>query len=110
MSKIEVTETQVDLAAALLGHGSPHNREDVRRALEAALNPPPDPEIVVTEEMKRAGAETIRNQYGYTPDFAEKIYRAMRKLEPYDPLAKQGQMQSRRKNDGGGSGSGNCDR
>lgn len=32
----EVTDEMIDVAARLLGHRSPHSREDVRRALEAA--------------------------------------------------------------------------
>ncbi len=56
----------------------------VRAGLEAALNPPAEPEIVVTEEMADAGAKQWRNASG---DYAGAVavYRAMRRLEPPAP-------------------------
>ena len=102
MAKIEVTDEMVERFCNYL---HTHEGCEYRAALEAALNPPPEREIYITDEMIRAGQAARDASFAVTD-----IYRAMRRLEPYDPLAKQGQMQSRRKNDGGGSGSGNCDR
>jgi hypothetical protein len=74
MNKIEVTDEMIDVAAYRLG---------VRvKDLHAALNPPPEPEIVVTEEM--VGAAQYMD-YKRIPDmkgYYTAIYRAMRKLEP----------------------------
>jgi len=106
MTKIEVTDDDLIRAAFILGTSVTE--------LAEALNPPPEPEIVVTEDMRVAGIAAWNcNCSPLTPTgeaLLPKVYRAMRRLEPYDPLAKQGQMQFLRKNDGGGSGSGNCDR
>ena len=49
--------------------------ETMRGALDAALNPPPEPEIHITEEMIRAGQKA--RDHGFCD-----IYRAMRTLEP----------------------------
>lgn len=94
--KIEITDEMVERATraamwnnqldeALLQTTTPQIR--MRRALEAALNPPQEPEIVVTEEMLRAGLEC--NGRFATSHFKSwcstqlgNIYRAMRKLEP----------------------------
>lgn len=76
------------------GVGAPYGEGNpalMLQALEAALNPP---EIVVTEEMLRAGCTAILNMEStgiqppsklYTTkyaDIATAAYRAMRKLEP----------------------------
>lgn len=75
----------------------PDWREVVRAGLEAALAPPPPPEVEVTREMADAGGEEWRRcqkikevankgwcgEIGWsTNDFATRIYRAMRALEP----------------------------
>ncbi len=66
-------------------------KAEIRKNLEAALNPPQEPEIVVTWQMKRAGSAikvmVFRNlESGDTTTLsetdAEQIYRAMRRLEP----------------------------
>ena len=109
MKKREVTDEMVTTALKIYEAYAPcvtKKSDAMHHALEAALNLH-EPEVVVTEEMIRAGQTARDCSYGWE---VTDIYRAMRRLEPYDPLAKQGQMQSRRKNDGGGSGSGNCDR
>ena len=64
-------------------------RSTVKDMLDAALNPP-EPEIVVTEEMRLAGCRTYANTaYGgnsmpseWMMGFVSDIYRTMRKLEP----------------------------
>lgn len=64
--------------------------DQIRRALDAALNAPAEPEIVVTREMADAGGKEYkfyreseyRAQSWSVNDFATCIYRAMRKLEP----------------------------
>jgi hypothetical protein len=89
MTRIEIDEAMISRAARLLGCGSPHNREDVRRALDAALNPPPEPEITVTDEMAAVGQKWFIDMVrrGALGDgelwwLAKNVYRAMRKLEP----------------------------
>lgn len=55
----------------------------LRRALDAALNPPAPPEIVVTKEMVRAGLDKLPCPWPTRmADEMPNIYRAMRKLEP----------------------------
>ena len=55
-----------------------------RMILTAALNPPAKPEIVVTDEMLRAGLMIWcgYNSYADTGDNLRRAYRAMRALEP----------------------------
>jgi hypothetical protein len=68
---VEVTDEMVERAFIWLNHnacfgGEPfdESRRQVRKALEAALNPPPEPEIPVSEGMRKAGADTA-----YAPKF-----------------------------------------
>ena len=93
MNNIEITDEMVkrgcDWYYGTDSQALFHNRETMRKILEAALNPPPEPEIVVTHEMAIAGqalALKARNQ-GACGDadlwvLVKAIYRAMRKLEP----------------------------
>lgn len=97
MSRIEITDEMIDRAIAA-GFGryrklAPHFadqgiREGYRKALEAALNPPAEPEIPVTEEMVRAGeqahleCERVGNTRG-TRYLYQMVYRAMFKARPY---------------------------
>ena len=80
---VEITEEMVErarLAAQRMIVANDRNlAEQMRHALNAALNPPPEPEpeIVVTEEMVAAG-ELASRQWG----FVAAVYRAMRRLEP----------------------------
>jgi hypothetical protein len=83
----EIDDEMLERAVRMLGREP--CREDVRRALDAALNPPPEPEITVTEEMSLVGQkwliEAVRR--GTTGDgdlwwLARNTYRAMRRLEP----------------------------
>lgn len=66
-----------------------HEGCEWKDALNAAINPEPEPEIVVTEEMTHAGFK-----YWYTPNSdplesrIRGIYRAMRRLEPTPVTAK----------------------
>jgi hypothetical protein len=79
MTKIEVTD---EMEQRFCDYVYTHEGCTYRAALEAALNPPPEPEIVVTEEMVEA-AECL--DYKRIPDkksYYTAIYRAMRKLEP----------------------------
>jgi hypothetical protein len=53
--------------------------------LDAALNPPSEPEIVVTDEMEQAGSLVVERRFHFSTangDVACDVYRAMRKLEP----------------------------
>lgn len=57
MTKID--DEMVERAFVKLGYGSAHNRQDLRRALEAALSPKPEPEIEVSEGMRMSGRELL---------------------------------------------------
>lgn len=96
MSKINITDEMVRRALTVTVAGHMASAEAgktvndylswhaVRAALDAALNPPPEPEIPVTEEMMRAGADAIGDAMMIETlgSQAARIYRAMRKLEP----------------------------
>lgn len=89
MSKIEVTDAAVDRLAAwideLLEQTNPGpqrpllvNREHVRRRLDAVLNPPAEPEIQVSEGMKRAFWDAMEvGVHQAAKDGPERFYRAM---------------------------------
>ena len=88
-TKIEITDKMVE-RAAMMFKAHPQqvvcdaHRLRARQVLEAALNPPEEPEIPVSEAMKEAGriAWHVRDDYGCNwasyngPEF---IYRAMEK-------------------------------
>lgn len=82
MKKREVTDAMVERAQkacpALI------HRDVARHMLDAALNPPQEPEVVVTEEMEQVGRQTALNcRMSVTgPGSIRAIYRAMRRLEP----------------------------
>ncbi len=60
-------------------------KSTVEAMLDAALNPPSEPEIVVTDEMEQAGSLVVERRFHFSTangDVACDIYRAMRKLEP----------------------------
>lgn len=94
MPKIEVTDEMVERAR--VAYRGVVSRSEMRAALEAALNPPTEPEIVVTEEMENAGLREFpcdlwddclgRNKLYRTvlplTHYITLIYRAMRALEP----------------------------
>ncbi len=87
MSKIEITDEMVERAWATMPD-APQGflKADLERALNAALNPPPEPEIVVTEEMQEAGAAWLasyRGNLAWAASFAG-IYRAMYAARPKD--------------------------
>lgn len=66
-------------------HPSMVESDQLRLALEAALNPPREPEIKVTLEMQIAGADILeenKNRFMLLVPLAAEVYRAMRKLEP----------------------------
>ena len=97
---IEITDEMVERAFTYLNHhaffgGSPFEEyhAHVRKALDAALNPPAEPEIVVTAEQRRVGASllsqapaipknTSQANWEWLLDYTAVIYRAMRRLEP----------------------------
>ncbi len=83
MSKIEITDEMISTFKEKIGWASDYNGDDarIRRALNAALNPPPEPEIVVTEEMQFA-AENIPGSFKSRPDYCAAIYRAMYAARP----------------------------
>lgn len=70
-----------------------------KRILDAALNPPPEPEIVVTEEQRKVGLDLL---YGMLDSLrananvetcrqlVRNIYREMRRLEPKQPERRSG--------------------
>ena len=128
MTKIEVTDEMVE---RFCDYVNTHEGYAYRDALEAALNPPPEPEIVVTEEMVNAGRSTYPGTLpkdlatvAMINEACRRIYRAMRKLEPKaEPFVAHavpapGQPWVRglhydwreMRKWGSGSGSGNCDR
>lgn len=57
MAKVEITDEMVGIARDVLDEGYVGDGryaltvDLVRKALDHAINPPPEPEIVVTEEM-----------------------------------------------------------
>lgn len=63
-----------------------NHAEQMRYVLDATLNPPPEPEIPVTEEMRKKGGDILCGRFGVSYVAAHEgvshIYRAMRKLEP----------------------------
>jgi len=98
--KIPIDDAMVERAVEAYSAGSEGSDYFMRCALEAALNPPEEPEIVVTEEMKEEGRKQVRYLAQYNlaaqksgvfleggsgsiePSDSEIIYRAMRRLEP----------------------------
>jgi len=98
MKKREVTDAMVERAhranwgkyiwgnddASVPDNATPKQR--MRAALEAALNPPPEPEVTVTEEMISASGLWERgctyHMGTLTSTQIENAYRAMRRLEP----------------------------
>jgi len=88
---IEITDEMVDRAVnAWFDQGGDERwrdsvRQQIRASLQAALNPPPAPEIVVTEAMAEAGAGVLTRMVceGCPHDtLVVLVYRAMRRLEP----------------------------
>ena len=81
---IEVTDEMIDRAmAAALSQTTDVGPARYRRILTAALNPPPESETVVTQEMVEAGLLDWHSSLH--PPLGEALanaYRAMRKLEP----------------------------
>lgn len=94
MARTEVTDEI--LTRALMAYYNatkgqePANVAAMRTSLEAALHPPPEPEVVITREMSDAGGlqykhcreSEWRAQSWSVNDFARSIYRAMRRLKP----------------------------
>jgi hypothetical protein len=88
MTKPVIDDAAVARAQAEMSRPKWINRwagpEAMRAALEAAINPPPEPEIVVTDEMENVGGVMIGRWSGMVSnrEVAQLAYRAMRKLEP----------------------------
>lgn len=84
MPKVEITDEMVERACKSYKSNAYSALEgDMRAALDAALNPPP--EIPVTEEMQNAGGDvlvTLKGSGMMMVSVAAECYRAMRKLEP----------------------------
>lgn len=79
MTKTDITDEMVERACAAGRYGT--GRVMMRIMLDAALNPPAEPEIVVTEAMKAAGRQVFM-QPSADP-FGEEwvtIYRAMERV------------------------------
>ncbi len=55
--------------------------ERIQKALEAALNPPAEPPIPVSEKMKAAAYDYINGMASHDVLKPEEIYRAMRRVE-----------------------------
>lgn len=85
--RVEITDEMVERAAEAYRHASSASTtmNVARKMLDAALNSPPEPEILVTEEMHSAGVQAYWQaiQMGNQPkDAVANQYRAMRALEP----------------------------
>ena len=86
--KVEITDEMVNRAWMKIPEGPDClDKLVLRAALDAALNPPPEPEIVVTDEMLKAGVDTYPESMRLDPStrtMAElacgRIYRVMAKL------------------------------
>lgn len=86
-TKIEINEAMVDRALDAAGGLSNGSRDAMRAALDAAMNPPAEPEIPVTSDMLEAAERKAFSwgwEFGREKCRAEltKAYRAMRALEP----------------------------
>ena len=78
-----IEEWKLEAAIKAFGSRPMGLRIAMREALEAAekANPPPEPQIVVTEGMMHTGQWAYPGK-GLTCDEVATIYRAMRRLEP----------------------------
>lgn len=74
----EPTECEVDRACAAGNYGT--GREIMRTMLRAALNPPKDPEIDVTESMYSAAE--ANGAAGWPSRVIASVYRAMHAVRP----------------------------
>lgn len=87
MTKIEITDEMVDRAFSFGTENfnwSRHERikRELRQVLNIALNPPPEPEVEVTEEMCIAGEKVVadiihKNPSGDPWNTYSAIFRAM---------------------------------
>ena len=74
----EITDAMVKRYAAAMNNHAWTTLEGIRASLDAALNPPPAPEIVVSEDMEHVGEMQYRKNTGNKGDVgAASIYRAM---------------------------------
>lgn len=89
MPKIEITDEMVERGIAAESVMRKSSRDRVRAVLDAALNPPPEPEIEVTEAMERAGTKAwmewmqVPNPTGEVYGCAH-VYRAMERQRRKD--------------------------
>ncbi len=83
--KVVVTDEMVErFLRAVPGAVAP-SFNATKLALDAALNPPAEPEIVVTQEMALAGEDVLVERRGcgmMMVNVAADVYRAMHKLAP----------------------------
>lgn len=79
----EIDDAMLERAVRAHGSTNPHERtyERMRKALEAALSPKPEPEIEVTEGMRLAAMHCANNLGEMLPFNFLKYYRAMRAQE-----------------------------
>ncbi len=84
MNKIEVTDEMVARANRATNDFLEHGVNRMRHVLEAALNPPQEPEIVVTKEMQNAANDASQVDYGVGDSklYFAAIYRAMHAARP----------------------------
>lgn len=81
--KTEITFEMLRRAYDVAPHGL--LMSTVQAMLNAALNPPSEPEVTVTDEMEQAGSLVVERRFHFSTangDVACDVYRAMRKLEP----------------------------
>lgn len=85
MSKIEITDDMVERYWSKARQPMPDGtspREHAIGLLEAALNPPVEPEVVVTEEMRSAAVNIYLDDFQPHVDYFTRIYRAMHAVRP----------------------------
>lgn len=87
MTKIEITDEMVErfLKAGGTYQSGKSAQQCIREGLEAALNPPAEQEIPVTQEMLNAGHGAYNGDHPNVWARISSIYRSMRRLEPPTP-------------------------
>ena len=88
--KIPVTDAAIERCRKwfLNRFGTNHSIDTTREMLDAALNPPQGPEIIITDEMTLAGVAALKTSNtacaasDWYSEKAKEVYRAMKRLEP----------------------------
>lgn len=88
----KITDEMVARFKAAVGWSGTYRGDDARiaKALEAALTEPPEPEIEVTEEMRRAGREAGHSVPSLCADWPATIYRAMERVRLAQEMGPRG--------------------